>query len=290
MTPEMWETLKSYIFPFIMAILTLALALQNTRKASEEGRKATEEAVKTAIENGQQNALFAQEQFKKVQARADDAHTKFEEANGRIDQLMRRNGELKDELEEEKKRTQEANKRIDQKNIELEEAQKEIRALLSDLEKRIRENSDLKVQVDKLKDEVARLERFKVELTDVRSQIVQLNGQLVTMQTERHALIDAQNDERSRWQTREQELKDHNAALEAKINELIERVKALQAENASLKAEIATWSPTQLPANTLMFEDVKNAAGETVIKTDAEVIPPSGEHVNDDLADKEKPR
>jgi hypothetical protein len=44
----------------------------------------------------------------------------------------------------------------------------------------------------------------------------------------------------------------------------------------------------QLPAGTLMFEDVKNAAGDTIIQ--AEIIPASGEHETDHLADKEKPK
>lgn len=236
MTPELWDIIKTFVFPVILSIAGLALAFQNTKKANAE-------TLKQAIENGQKNAEFSQEQFKRAQQRADDAHAKFEEANGRIDQLLKRIGELKDEVELEKKNTLTEKERANKKEVELREAQEEIHKLLTDLEKRVKENADLRVQVDKLKDEVGRLERFKNELTEVRSQIVQLNGQLVVMQSERHALIDAQNDERVRWQAREQELKDHNALLEAKVNELIDRVKTLQAENEKLKAEVATWSP-----------------------------------------------
>lgn len=221
-------------------ILTWVKTRRDIKRSEAKQKQTTENIIAKSLEGYQKQVDQQWEQINKVQKRADDTDLKFTEVSASNIELTQRNGQLKDRLETLEK---EFNEKLDSKNKELSEAQTEIRALLADLEKRVRENADLKVQVDKLKDEVSRLERFKNELTDVRSQIVQLNGQLVTMQSERHALIAEQRDERIRWQAREQELKDHNAQLEAKVNELIDRVKVLQSENEKLKAEVATWSP-----------------------------------------------
>lgn len=269
-------------------ILTLVKTRRDIARAEAKQKQTTENIIAKSLEGYQKQVDQQWEQINKVQKRADETDLKYTEVSASNIELTQKNGQLKDRLETLEK---EFNDKLDSKNAELSGAQTEILALLANLEKRVRENADLRVQVDKLKDEVARLERFRTELTELRSQVVSLNGQLMTLNTERHALLDAQNDERKRWQEREQELKDHNEKLEAKVNELIRTVNELRAENASLKAEIATWSPAtpvQLPAGTLMFEDVKNAAGETVIK--AEIIPASGEHKTDSLADKEKPK
>lgn len=230
-------------------ILTLVKTRRDIARAEAKQKQTTENIIAKSLEGYQKQVDQQWEQINKVQKRADDTDLKYTQVSADNIELTKRNGELKDRVES---LEVDFNAKLDSKNKELSEAQTEIRALLADLEKRVKENADLRVQVDKLKDEVARLERFRTELTDVRSQIVQLNGQLVTMQSERHALIAEQQNERIRWQTREQELKDHNAQLEAKVNELIERVKTLQAENEKLKAEVATWSPvtphTEIPS------------------------------------------
>lgn len=266
-------------------VLTWVKTRRDIKRSEAKQKQTTENIISDSVKGFQRQLDELWEQNKRTQKRADDTDLKYTQVSADNIELTKRNGELKDRVES---LEVDFNAKLDSKNKELSEAQTEIRALLADLEKRVKENADLRVQVDKLKDEVARLERFRTELTELRSQVVSLNGQLMTLNTERHALIDAQTDERKRWLERERELKEHNDKLEAKVNELIETVKALQAENAQLKAEIATWSPSPLPVGTLMFEDVKNAAGETVIK--AEVIPQSGEHSTDSLADKEKPQ
>lgn len=221
-------------------ILTWVKTRRDIKRSEAKQKQTTENIIAKSLEGYQKQVDQQWEQINKVQKRADDTDLKFTEVSAANIELTQKNGQLKDRLETLDK---EFNEKLDSKNAELSEAQTEIRALLADLEKRVHENADLRVQVDKLKDEVARLERFRTELTELRSQVVSLNGQLMTLNTERHALLDAQNDERKRWQEREQELKDHNEKLEAKVNELIKTVNELRAENASLKAEVATWSP-----------------------------------------------
>lgn len=233
MSPEIWDFLKSFVFPVILGVVTLAIAFQNTKKANAD-------TLQRAIDNGQKNAEFSQEQFKRAQERADDAHKKFEEANGRIDQLLHRNGELKDELDKVKNN-------LDERDNELAEAQTEINTLLSNLEKRVVENAELQKQVDVLKAKVEKLERIEAELTEARSQVAQLNRQIATMNAERHGLIEAHNDDLRRFQERELDLKNEIAALRTKTEELIQRVKTLESENIELRAEVATWSPAALP-------------------------------------------
>lgn len=266
-------------------VLTWVKTRRDIKRSEAKQKQTTENIISDSVKGFQRQLDELWEQNKRTQKRADETDLKYTEVSANNIELTQKNGQLKDRLETLEK---EFNEKLDHKNAELSEAQAEIRTLLTDLEKRVKENAGLRVQVDKLQDEVSRLERFRAELTELRTQVVSLNGQVVTLSTERHALIDAQNDERKRWQEREQELKAHNEKLEAKVNELIATVNELRAENASLKAEIATWSPVQLPAGTLMFEDVKNANGGTVIQ--AEIIPASGEHKNDNLANKEKPK
>lgn len=248
-------------------ILTWVKTRRDIKRSEAKQKQTTESIISDSVKGFQRQLDELWDQNKRTQKRADDNELKNLQISADNIELKQQNGQLKDSIETLEK---EFNDKLDAKNSELTEAQTEIRALLTDLEKRVRENADLRVQVDKLKDEVARLERFRTELTELRSQVVSLNGQLMTLNTERHALLDAQNDERKRWQEREQELKDHNEKLEAKVNELIKTVNELRAENASLKAEVATWSPVPPPATTL-FETVNPA-------------------VNSDNLDQEKPQ
>jgi chromosome segregation ATPase len=281
----------------IVTYLGISIKMRREKTRDEARQKAREQELIATTQQAAQSLIndafdelnkereFNKQQFLLAQKDRDEQREKNELANARISELIVSKGDMKDTLD---KTTTE----LQQTRTDLAEAKEEITRLIKRLEKYVEHGSRRDTELEKLQAEVLKLRPLREEVADLRAQLKSMNDQLKMANAEQHSLVSLRERDQQEFERQRDEWR-------ARISELAERVRLLESENKTLKAENsqlkeevemlkAAKDKSALPAGTLMFEDVKNASGETVIK--AEIIPASGEHETDSLADKEKPK
>lgn len=256
-----------------------------------DAQASAKKLIEASFEGLNKELEFNKEQFLLTQKDRDEQREKNEQSAARISELIVSKGEIKDALDETRGELQQTRAELGKAQNGLTEAQEEIRRLINRLEKYVENDARRDTEMEKLNAEVVQLRPLRQEVSDLRAQIKSLNDQLNKADVEQHSLARQRERDQEEFGRQRDEWRSRLSELAERVRLLETENKVLRTENGQLKEEVELLKtqvkPTSLPAGTFMFEDVKNAAGDTVIK--AEVIPASGEHSTDDLADKEKP-